>query len=98
DAFFFDHADTEPGEVVLAGRIHSRHLRGLAADQGAAGELAAARDAFHHFGGDALVELAAGEVVEKEKRLDALHEDIVRAHRDEIDSEPAVASEGERVL
>ena len=45
DLRFLDHADGEPGEVVLALRVHPRHLGGLAADQRAAGELAAARDA-----------------------------------------------------
>jgi hypothetical protein len=30
------------------------------------------------------VELAAGEVVEEEQRLGALHEDVVHAHRDQI--------------
>src|SRR5207249_9648319 len=56
------------------------------ADERAAGELAAPRDALDDFGGGRDVELAAGEIVEKEKRLSALREDVVDAHRNEIDA------------
>ena len=34
-----------------------------------------------------LVELAAGEVVEEEQRLGALHEHVVHAHRDQVDAD-----------
>ena len=44
-------------------------------------------------GGDVDVELAAGEVVEEEERLGALHEDVVDAHRHEIDADRVVAVE-----
>ena len=73
-------------------------LGGLAADQRAAGVLAAVRDALDDVGGDVDVELAAGEVVEEEQRLGALHEDVVDAHRDEIDADRVVAVEREREL
>jgi hypothetical protein len=35
--------------------------------------------------GDIRVELAGGEIVEEEQRLGALHDQIVDAHRDQID-------------
>src|SRR6185295_7708949 len=72
DAVLLDHPDAKSGEVVFAGRVHAGHLGGLAADQRAAGELAAARNALDDLRGDALLELAAGEVVEEEERLGAL--------------------------
>src|SRR5687767_3809082 len=48
DARLLHHADAEAGEVVLALGVHAGHLGGLAAEQRAAGELAAARDALDH--------------------------------------------------
>ena len=70
----------------------------LAADQRAAGLLAAARDALDDLAGDGDVELAAGEVVEEEQRLGALDQDVVDAHRDEVDADRVVAVEREREL
>ena len=43
-------------------------------------------------GRDVDVEPAAREVVEEEQRLRALHEDVVDAHRDEIDADRVVAA------
>ena len=91
DAGLFDDADGKAGEVVFARRVHARHFRRLAADQRAARRLAAVGDAADDFGGDVDVELAAGEVVEEEQRLGALHEDVVDAHRDEVDADGVVA-------
>ena len=42
--------------------------------------------------------LPHGEVVEEEQRLGALHEDVVDAHRDEVDADRVVAVEREREL
>ena len=84
DVGLFHRADGEAGEVVFARRVHARHLRGLATDQCAAGEFAAAGDALDHVGGSVDVELAAGEVVEEEQRLGALHQDVVHTHRHQI--------------
>ena len=36
------------------------------------------------------VELAGGEIVEEEQRLGALHDDVVDAHRDEVDADRRV--------
>ncbi len=90
DAVLFDHAHAEAREVVLAFGVHSGHLRGLAADERAAGRLAAQRDALDHVRRHRLVELAAGEIVEEEERLRALDEHVVDAHRDEIDADRVV--------
>ena len=43
-------------------------------------------------GADLGLELAAGEIVEEEQRLGALHDEVVDAHRDEIDADRVVAS------
>ena len=53
DPALLDHADAEAGEVVFALGVHAGHLGGLAADQRAAGLLAALGDAADHARGDA---------------------------------------------
>ena len=93
---FFHRADGEAGEVVFAGRVHAGHLGGLAADQRAAGLFAARGDALDHVGGGVDVELAAGEVVEEEQRLGALHQDVVDAHRHQVDADGVVACRARR--
>ena len=78
------HGDAEAGEVEVALRVHARHLGGLAADQCAAGELAALGDALDDLRGHFLVELAGGVVVEEEQRLGARHQHVVDAHADQV--------------
>jgi hypothetical protein len=94
----FHDTHGETGEVVFTGRIHAGHLRGLAADQGAARVLAALRDTFDDLRRSLDVELAARVVIEEEKRLGAEREDVVHAHRDEIDADRVVAVELEGEL
>jgi hypothetical protein len=48
-------------------------------------------DAAHHRGCGVHVQLAAGEIVEKEQRLGALHQDVVDTHRYKIDADGVVA-------
>ena len=66
------------------------HLRGLAADQGAAGLVAARGDAGDHLPRLAWVELAGSEIIQEEQRLGALHHDVVDAHRHQIDADRVV--------
>ena len=98
DPALLHHADGEAREVVFAGRIHARHLGGLAADERAPRLLAAGGDAPNHGCGGVHVELPAREVVEEEERLGALHENVVHAHRDEVDADGVVPLELEREL
>ena len=49
-----------------------------------------------HVGRDVDVELPAGEVVEEEQRLGTLDQDVVDAHRDQIDADRVVPVERER--
>ena len=98
DVALFDDADGESREVILAGGKHSRMLRRFAADQCATREFAAVRDALDHVGGDVDIESLADEVIEEEQRLRALDEDVVDAHRDEVDADRVVAAEPLREL
>ena len=70
----------------------------LATDERAAGELAARGDAFHDLRGDAHIEALANVVVEEEKRLGALDDDVIGAHRHQIDADGVVPVEGDRNL
>ncbi len=90
DAVLLDHADAEAREVVVVAVIHPRHLGGLAADERGAGLRAAFCDALDDGLRDVHPQLAGGVVVEEEERLRALHDDIVRAHGDEVDADRVV--------
>ena len=84
DAVAVDRADDGAGEVVLAVGVEAGHLRRLAADQGAAVGAAGLADALHDGLDDLVVELAGGQVIEKEERRGALHGDVVDAVVDEV--------------
>jgi hypothetical protein len=73
-------------------------LGSFAADQRAARDLATARDSLDHFGRDANVEPLADEVIQKEERLGSLDQDVVDAHRDQVDADRVVPVERERKL
>src|ERR1700674_5451821 len=72
-----DRAERETREIVVAAGVEPRHLGGLAADERATRLPAAGRDSLDHFGGLFGIELAAGEIVEEQKRLRTLHHEIV---------------------
>jgi hypothetical protein len=90
DAVAFHHTDAEAGEVVVVTVVHAGHLRGLAADQRCAGELAAFGDAAHHGLGHVDAQLAGGVVIEEEQRLGARHGDVVGTHGDQVDADLVV--------
>jgi len=87
NAVALDGADGEAREIVIAGRVHARHLGRLAADQGAVRLAAAFGDAGDDGGGFRDVELAGGEVVEEEEGLGALHDEVVDRHGDKVDAD-----------
>src|SRR5450432_598534 len=78
-ALALDHADDEAGHVVFTGGIEAGHLGGFAADQCATGLAAGAAHAIDQLLDDLRLELAHSKVVEKEKRLGALHQNVVDA-------------------
>ena len=98
DSAFLDRADSEAGKVVLSWRIHAGHFCGFAADQCATGQFASRRNALHNLGGGCHVELSAGEVVKKEQWFGTLHQDVVHAHRDQIDTDRIVSVQLKREL
>ena len=92
----FDRAEREACKVVIARRVQSRHFGGLAADQRAAGILATGGDSSHHFGGLFGIELATGEIIEKQQRLRPLHHEVIDVHGDEIDADRVVTTAFDR--
>ncbi len=93
-----DRAEREAREVVIARGVKPRHLGGLAADERAARLLAARRDPLDHFGRLFGIELAAGEIIEKQQGLRALHHEVVHVHGDQIDADRVVAAALDREL
>ncbi|GAB5376861.1 MAG: hypothetical protein AcusKO_33230 [Acuticoccus sp.] len=85
--------DDEAGKVVVAGGVVAGHLGCFAADQRAARLAAAGGDPLDHRGGGGDIERAGGVVVEEEKRLGALGENVVDAHRHEVDADAAVVGQ-----
>src|SRR3546814_8833308 len=71
---------------------------GLAADQRASGLLAPFGDARDDFGRDIVVELARRIIIEEKQRLGALHDQIVRTHRDQVDPDPVMFARFDRKL
>ncbi len=90
DFRFFHHADTEAGQVVVLIRVQAWHFSRLTADERAARLPATLADAFDHTCRDGIVQTTAGVIVEEEKRLGALHNDVVHAHRHQVDADGVV--------
>ncbi len=80
-------ADREAREIVVAVGVHAGHLGRLAADQRAAGAAAAFGDAGDDAPAGLDLELAGRVIVEEEQRLGALHDDVVDAHRHQVDAD-----------
>ena len=93
-----DRADAKAGEVIIARGVHAGHFGGFAADQRAAGLAAALGDRRDDRGGDGVVELSGRVIIEEEQRLGALDDEVVGAHRDEIDADAVVTAGVDRQL
>ena len=88
-----DDADAAAGEVERR-RVHEPGvLRGLPADERTARLAAAGRDAADELRGLRRIEPPDGDVIEEEQRLGAAADDVVGAHRDEVDPDRVVATE-----
>ncbi len=90
--------DRKSAEVVIAILVEAGHFGGLATDQRATGFPAAFRDAGHDRRGGLRIELAAGEIIQKEQRLGALDHEIVDRHRHQIDADAAMQAGLDRDL
>ncbi len=77
----------KPGDVEVVRAVQVGHLGGLAAEQRAAGLATAVGDALDELGDAIGVEPADRDAVEEQHRLGAAGDDVVDAHRDEVDAE-----------
>ena len=91
DGLFLRDADAEPRQVIIPTGINARHFRRFATDKRGAGFQTPIRDARNNVLRDRRVEMACGEVIEKEKRFRALNHDVIDAHCDQINADAAVA-------
>ena len=82
-----DEADDESREVVVSERVDPRHLGGLTSQQRAARLAARTGHAFDELREHLWVELPGREVVEEEKRLCALAQNVVDAVVDNVPAE-----------
>ena len=87
------HADSESHQLQLVLGIEAGHAGGFPAQQCAARAPAALGDTAQGFGGDRLVQLAHGEVVEEDQGLGSLNDQVVRDHGDAVDAHRVVALE-----
>ena len=83
----FDRADAEARQIVITRSIHAGHFGGFTPDKGTSRNAAAFGDTRDDTLRDAIVELPGGEVVEEEQRFGPLHDQVVDAHRNEIDAD-----------
>src|SRR5439155_476307 len=90
DALLLHHAEREAGKIVFVLGEGVRMLGRLAADQRAAGQLATRSDTLDDLRRNAHVELFADVVVEEEQRFSPASENVVDAHRHEIDAHRVV--------
>ena len=98
EARVLDDADAESRDIEVAGRVDVGHLGAFAADERAACDLAALRDARDHRGRVRGVELREPEIVEEEQRLGALDDEVVDVHRHTVDADRVVDLELDREL
>ena len=98
DRVFVHVADDETGQVVVRRRVDARHLGRLAADQRAAVLATARGDAGDDAFDDLRLERAHRDVVEKEQRQRALHENVVDAVVHEVVADRVVAAGVDRDL
>lgn len=76
--------------------VHARHLCGLSTDQRTPSLQTTLGDTLDDIGGDRHIELGARKVVEEVERLGTLHNQVVDAHGNEIDTDGIVLAAVQR--
>src|ERR1043166_456251 len=86
------YSDDEASNVVFAGSVEVRHLGSFTSEQDAAVFTTTIRDALNDPGHNFRFQLSGSNVIEKEERARALHENIVYAVIDQIASDRVMSS------
>ena len=98
DPLTTDDAHREARQVVLPGSVEPRELGRFTSEQSALGLTTPLRDAFHDRLALVHIELRCRKVVQEEQRLGADSDDVVDAHRDQVDADRVVTLELEGQL
>ena len=93
-----DDSGRVTGDVIFPVLVHAGHLGGLAAHKGAACLTAAFRDSGDYRLDDLRTSLSLGHIVQEHKRLSALSQHIIDAHRHGVDPDSVVLVHGESYL
>src|SRR5580704_17353400 len=94
----FGGPDREAGDVEIARGVKTGHLRRLSADQSTSRLRAPLRDALDHRRRHVLVEFAGSKIIQEKQRLSALDDDVVDAHRHEVNADRVVEAALDREL
>ena len=84
--------------VIFTVLVHSRHLGGLSAHEGASGLTASVSDSGHDGLHDLRTGLSLGHIVKEHKRFRTLGQNVVDAHRHGVDADGVVLVHRERQL
>ena len=85
-------------DVIFTVLVHSRHLGGLAAHEGASGLTASVSDSGHDGLHDLRTGLSLGHIVKEHKRFRSLGQNVVHTHRHGVDADGVVLVHRERQL
>src|SRR5215510_8968777 len=94
--FPFDDAEDETSQIIFSFGEITRMLGGLTPDQCTSRLTTPCSNSPHNHLGDIDIKLAADKVVQEEKRLGALSDDIIHTHRYKIDADAIVLLHHER--
>lgn len=89
-AFFFHNSNAESGHIEVTVLVDAWHFRRLPADECRPGQLTAHGDSLDDLRCLIRIEMAAGIVIEKEQWFRSLDQEIIDAHRHEIDTDGVV--------
>src|SRR5690606_7783186 len=81
DLVLFHNTNTETGNIVIPGFIHTRHLSSFAANKCTFIVFTGFYHAHYDFGSYFGVEFPASQIIQEEKRFGSMTKDIIGTHR-----------------
>src|SRR3954467_15976576 len=90
DFILLHGSNCESRKIVFTGWIHARHFGGLPSNESTACLLAPGGNTLDYLRCSCDIKFSAGEVIQKEQRFGTLHQNIVYAHRDQVDADRIV--------
>jgi cardiolipin synthase (CMP-forming) len=98
ESIAFDHTDGEAGQIIIVAVIDPGHLRSFAANQSATRLAASNTNTGNDRRADFRLKFAASIIIEEEKRLGTLYDQVIDAHCDQVDSNRVVTPGFDRDL